>query len=153
MGWYPNVVDYPVSYYLMPYENGFNSRGLTGTLAIFLGGPYIKQDELATFIFVVLVLSYLFFSVLITKQAKSESDWRVGLFWVLLYLLSVFADNPHLMRFDGVNQRNKLCFFRGTYVSVASVFIFERARRELSYFLGQQCGIHLCYRSGYTASG
>ena len=88
MGWYPNVVDYPVSYYLMPYENGFNSRGLTGTLAIFLGGPYIKQDELATFIFVVLVLSYLFFSVLITKQAKSESDWRVGLFWVLLYLLS-----------------------------------------------------------------
>lgn len=90
MGWYPNIIEYQyqTSYYFMPYESGFNSRGLTGTLTLLLGGPYIRQSELSKFIIIILTLTYLFASILIVKQAKMESDWRMGVFWVLLYLLT-----------------------------------------------------------------
>ncbi len=90
LGWYPSVADYQYqsSYYLMPYENGFNSRGLTGTLAMLFMGPYIRQEELSLFIFVALVLAYLFASVLIVGWAKREKDWRIGVFLVLLHLLN-----------------------------------------------------------------
>lgn len=90
LGWYPGVADYQYqsSYYLMPYENGFNSRGLTGTLTMLLGGPYIRQKGLSLFIFVVLVLTYLFVSILTVRWAKREKDWRVGIFIVMLYLLN-----------------------------------------------------------------
>lgn len=90
-GWYPNTLEYPVSYYFMPYENGFASRGLTGALTILFGGPYVKQSELTSYILVLLTLAYLFGSILIVKCAKMESDWRMGAFWVLLYLLTPFT--------------------------------------------------------------
>ena len=91
MEWYPRVVEYPITYYFMPYESGFNSRGFTGEIALLLGGPYLNQKELALFIFWLLILTYLFASILIVRLAKRESDWWMGVFWVLFYLMTPFS--------------------------------------------------------------
>lgn len=97
MGWYPRTFDYPISYYFMPYEGGFNSRGVTGALTMLLGGPYVSQKGLASFVFWLLAATYLFGSILIVRLAKKEADWRMGVFWVLLYLLTPF---PFLQIYD-----------------------------------------------------
>ncbi len=88
MGRYPEGYTYSLTYYLMPYERGFGSRGLLGAVTSVLGGPYISQRGIIRYVFVFLTFAYLFFSILIVRLAKKESDWRMGLFWVLLYLLT-----------------------------------------------------------------
>lgn len=89
-GRYPGVYGYSVTYYFLPYERGFGSRGLTGTMTSLLAGPYVGMKGLTTYILVVLILSYLFGSILIVKLAKKETDGRMGAFWILLYLLTPF---------------------------------------------------------------
>ena len=91
MGRYPSIVDWSGSYYFINYERGFGTRGLIGALTTLIGGPYIEQEGLAVFILTILTLSYLIASILVVNQAKKESDWRIGAFWVLLYLFT-----PHI---------------------------------------------------------
>lgn len=88
MSRYPGVYAYSLTYYFMPYERGFGSRGLLGALTAIIGGEYITQKDLINYVFVLLTFAYLFFSVLIVRLAKKESDWWMGVFWVALYLLS-----------------------------------------------------------------
>lgn len=91
LGRYPDVYGYSVTYYFLPYERGFGSRGLTGTLTSLLVGPYVGLKGLKAYILGILILLYFFGSILIVKLAKKESDWRMGVFWMAFYLMTPFT--------------------------------------------------------------
>lgn len=88
VGRYPNAYAYSLTYYFLPYERGFGSRGLLGTLTSILGGSYVSYKGLTGYILMALALAYLFFSILVVRQAKKEPDKWTGVFWILLYLLT-----------------------------------------------------------------
>lgn len=90
LGAFPEQLEYPNSYYVMGYEDGFGTRRLLGQVYLSLFGPFIDNQTLSVTKLIMLCLFYASVSIILVRFIKSLKDRSARILFVLLFFALPF---------------------------------------------------------------